>query len=226
MWPAEEIWRHRVNGFRFAPQFETATTRRPAVDIHIEAPFQIHLDPSYWDAPIRRLMQAALRAAQAADATPLAVAPAASAFSTLAISDGSEQAHAGSSRRTNQDTRQLSLVLQESRRCLRVTNVDHVHTISHRRVRDCEEAALLPLAIFQRRTQKYRTVSEWEVQLFMRLFEKVMAAPIHFVSTRIHFVSTRIHFVSTRMAIGAETEGMQRQWDMRHGKQIARTLVV
>ncbi len=79
--------------------------------MHIEAPVQVHLDPPYWDAPIRRLMQAALRAAQAADANPLAIAPA-FAFSTLAISDGSEQAHAGSSRRTNQDARQLSLVLQ------------------------------------------------------------------------------------------------------------------
>jgi hypothetical protein len=205
MWPVEEIWRPRVNGFQFAPQFrefETERTQRSAVNIHIEAPFQTHLDPSYWDAPIRRLMQAALRAAQAADATSLAVAPA-SAFSTLAISDGSEQTHAGSSRGTNQDARQLSLVLQESHRCPRVTNVDNVHTISHRRVRDCEEAALLPLAIFQRRTQKCQTPSEWEVQLFMRLFEKAMAA--------------RIHFVSTRMAIGngVETAGMERQWDMR-----------
>jgi hypothetical protein len=206
VWPVEERWRPPTNGFQIAP-----TLRHPAIDLHIDAPFQIHLDPSYWDAPIRRLMQAALRAAQAADATPLALAPA-SAFSTLAISDGSEQTHAVSSHRTNQDARQLSLFLQESHRCLRVTNVDHVHTISHRRVRVCEECALLPLANFQRRTQKYRTVSEWEVQLFMRLFEKAMAAPIH--------------FVSTRMAIGAETEGMQRQWDMRHGKQIARTLVV
>lgn len=220
MWPVEEtwrpLWRPRVNGFQFLPQFETATTRRPAVDMHIEAPVQVDLDPTYWDAPIRRLMQAALRAAQAADATPLALAPA-SAFSTLAISDGSEQAHAGSSRRTNQDARQLSLVLQESHRCLRVTNVDHcyhVHTINHRRMRDCEDAALLPLANFQRITQKCQTPPEWEVQLFMRLFDKAMAA--------------RIHIASTRMAIGngAETEGMGRQWDMRRGKQIARTRVV
>jgi hypothetical protein len=216
MWPVEERWRPPTNGFQFAPEFELARWRRPAIDIHIEAPFQIRLDPSYWDAPIRRLMLAALRAAQAADATPLALAPA-SAFSTLAFSDGSEQAHAGSSRRTNQDARQLSLVLQESHRCLRVTNVDHcyhVHTINHRRMRDCEDAALLPLANFQRITQKCQTPPEWEVQLFMRLFDKAMAA--------------RIHIASTRMAIGngAETEGMGRQWDMRRGKQIARTRVV
>jgi hypothetical protein len=81
-------------------------------------------------------------------------------------------------------------------------------------MRDCEDAALLPLANFQRITQKCETPSVWEVQLFMRLFDKAVAA--------------RIHFASTRMAIGngAETEGMERQWDMRRGKQIARAQVV
>ena len=207
-------WQPRVNGYQRAPErvvLIPSVWPAPEMDrfmqLEFDAPFQLHVDPSYpsyWDAPMRRLMQAAWQAAEEAGA------------SRLAITDGSqkcveeEQSHAGSWGRVNQDAWQVSLV-QESHRCLRVTCSDNLHSISQWLSRDCIETALCPVPRqnFQRRTQKCLTPLAWETQLFIRLFEKALLASVD--------------SINTRMAIknGSETDGMEWQMEMRREKQLA-----
>jgi hypothetical protein len=242
----ENHWLPRVSGFHHAPDaFEVIHLRNrlahrnpgiipsllPAAQAieylmqrQVGASFQLHVDPSYWDAPMRRLMQAAWDAvatAQAGNFTLIAVAPD-SIHSTLTISDGSERyvveelSHVGSWGRAHSDARQVSLA-QESHMCLRVTCADNLQSISKWLTRDRIETALCSFsrhAKFQRRTQNCQMPLAWDAQLFVWLFEKAFAASVR---------ST-----NTRMAIknGSETNGMESQLEMKREKQLACTRVV
>ena len=167
----------------------------------LDLPFYLHVHPSYWDAPMLRLMRSSWQVAEA------------TAASRLAITDGSEQcevegqSRAGSWSRANKDVLHLSLA-EDSCRCLRVACAANVQTVSQWTRRDHQEASLHPLP---QMTPKYLASLDWEARLFIRLFEKALAASVVFINASVAFKS------------GPEADGMKCQLEMRRDTQLACT---
>jgi hypothetical protein len=199
---------------RIVPLFDGFIERaRPAIDAATQPPlelsFHLHfVHPSYMDAPMLRLMRSAWQVAEAAAVSV--------PISRFAILDGSEkceaeeESRASSWSRANEDVLHLSLA-QDNRRCLRVACAANVQTVSQWTRRSHPEAPLHSLPRTTRHGHASLQGLHWETQLFIRLFEKALAASAAFINAK------------GALESGPEADGMKWQLEVRRGTQLACT---